>query len=103
MVLGEPVSPQDLQRCQSVLNQLLEVSQQDARKRDDISKRLNELYEKLQHGYVSTPTSQKVIAMVGAIEQQDFMSANKIQVELSTADWDKNKNWLMGLKRLLAR
>jgi len=104
-VIGDPMNPQDFQRCHAVLGQLLEVPAQDGnqRKREDISKRLDELYNKLQYGYVATPTSQKVMALVGAIEQQDFASANKIQVELSTADWDKNKNWLMGLKRLLVR
>jgi protein transport protein SEC31 len=104
-VIGDPLSPQDLQQCQAVFGQVLEVSSQDgnARKREDISKRLDELYNKLQYGYVGTPTSQKVMQLVRAVEQQDFVSANKIQVELSTADWDKNKNWLMGVKRLLAR
>merc|ERR1719160_882482 len=38
VAIGEALQPGELQRCQSVLNQLLEVSQQDARKRDDISK-----------------------------------------------------------------
>lgn len=73
------------------------------KKRDDIAKRLEELYSKLQQGHLATATSQKVLALVSAMEQQDYATANKVQVELSTTDWEKNKTWLMGLKRLVAR
>eukprot|EP00747_Dinoflagellata_sp_TGD_P222388 gnl/TRDRNA2_/TRDRNA2_94090_c2_seq1.p1 gnl/TRDRNA2_/TRDRNA2_94090_c2~~gnl/TRDRNA2_/TRDRNA2_94090_c2_seq1.p1 ORF type:complete len:635 (-),score=160.55 gnl/TRDRNA2_/TRDRNA2_94090_c2_seq1:69-1730(-) len=101
--VGEPMPAHDLQRVRNCLGMLLDQSAQDgnARKRDDIAKRLEELYFKLGSGGIKTQASQKVLQMVGAVEQQDFASATKIQMELATCDWDQNKNWLMGVKRLL--
>jgi len=103
--IGEPMQAHDLQTVENCFGMMLEaVAQKDgnARKRDDIAKRLQELYAKLQSGSVKTATSQKVFAMVQAISNQDLATAGKIQLELSTSDWDQNKNWLMGIKRLLA-
>lgn len=95
--------PHDLSNVKTVLGMLLDASAQDGnmKKRDDIAKRLDELYAKLQAGQIKTAASQKVLQMVKAVENQDFQSANRIQMELCTSDWDSNKNWLMGIKRLL--
>lgn len=103
--IGEIIAPHDLQMMQNTFGMMLQsVAQKDGnnRKRDDIAKRLDDLYNKLQTGTVKTATSQKVIQMVQCINAQDMATAGKIQVDLSTSDWDQNKNWLMGLKRLLA-
>merc|ERR1719434_564796 len=73
----------------------------DVRKRNDIAKRLDELYTKLQAGHVDTTVSQKVMQMARSLESQDYAAANKIQSELCNSAWDQNKNWLMGIKRLV--
>jgi len=101
--LGEPLPPHEVQHVRSVFEMLLNQSAQDGnmKKRDDIAKRLEELYGKLSEGHMKTAASQKVVQLVQAVEQGDMASAGKIQMELCTMDWDVNKGWLMGVKRLL--
>lgn len=101
--MGEVLPAHELAHVKSVMDMLLNNSAQDGntRKRDDIAKRLEELYNKLGQGQIKTAASQKVVQLVGAVEQNDFASANRIQMELCTMDWDVNKSWLMGVKRLL--
>lgn len=85
---------------------LLEASSQDntpasMKKREDIAKRLEELYSKLQAGQIKTAASQKVLQMVKSVENQDNQAAHKMLTELCQMDWDQNKNWLQGVKRLV--
>lgn len=93
----------DLTQVKNVFTMLLDVSSQDgnAKKREDISKRLEDLYSRLQTGAVKTACSQKVLQLVKAVEAQDHQAAGKLQQELCSQDWDANKNWLMGVKRLI--
>jgi len=102
--VGTPMASHDLQTARNMFGTLLEASFQkdgNARKRDDIAKRLEELYSKLQEGRIKAATAEKLLQMVRSIEANDLASAGRIQVELSASDWDTNKNWLMGIKRLL--
>jgi len=71
--------------------------------RDDCNKRLEDLYSKLQAGQIKNNTSAKVLELARAIERQDFPSAHKLQAELMTCEWETNKNWLQGVKRLVGR
>lgn len=74
------------------------------RKRQDIEKRLEEMYQKLQAGMCNEATIGQVGQLAGAIAQQDFATANRVHMELSKmADYRTHKNWLMGLKFLLPR
>jgi len=101
--LGEPMAPHELSHVKGVLSMLLDASSQDgnAKKREDIAKRLEELYGKLQTGQLKTAVSQKVLQMVKAVEAQDYTAANKMQQELCAVDWDQNRNWLQGVRRLI--
>jgi len=103
VTMGEPLPPHEVQRVKAVMGMLLDQSAQDGnmKKRDDIAKRLEELYTKLGNGQMKNAASAKVLQLIGAVEQQDLVSAGKIQMELCTMDWDVNKGWLMGVKRLL--
>merc|ERR1711897_53325 len=60
--LGEPMAPHELEHVRGVLNMLLETSSQDGnvKKREDIAKRLEDLYTKLAQGQIKTAASQKV-------------------------------------------
>lgn len=100
---GEPMAAHDVSHVRNVFTMLLDVSSQDgnAKKREDISKRLEELYSRLSTGAVKTACSQKVLQLAKAVEAQDNQTAAKLQQELCTQDWDANKNWLMGIKRLI--
>lgn len=102
---GEPMPPHELQHVRGTLSTLLDVlagQDPNPKKREDIAKRLEELYGKLQAGQIKTATSQKVLALVKAVEAQDHAASSRIQQELYQTDWDINKSWLMGLKRLFA-
>merc|ERR1712039_765887 len=103
--IGEALAPHDLQHVKNTLTMLLDASSQDGnmKKREDISKRLEELYSRLANGQMKTSASQKVLHMVKCVEAQDYAGANKTQMDLCTIDWDSNKNWLMGVKRLIPR
>ncbi|CAE7256820.1 sec31 [Symbiodinium sp. KB8] len=100
-VIGEPLPPHDLAHVKNVFTLLLDSSQDNnPKKREDVLKKLEELYTKLQTGQLKTATSQKVLQLAKAMEAQDYATAQKVQQELSV-DWDTNKSWLMGVKRLI--
>jgi len=100
--IGEPLPPHDVTHVRNVFTMLLDASQDgNAKKREDISKRLDELYVKLQNGQLKTACSQKVLQLAKAMEAQDYGTASKVQQELFSVDWDANKSWLMGVKRLI--
>eukprot|EP00397_Hematodinium_sp_SG-2012_P002351 GEMP01002357.1.p1 GENE.GEMP01002357.1~~GEMP01002357.1.p1 ORF type:complete len:1041 (+),score=192.51 GEMP01002357.1:582-3704(+) len=101
-----PWNPQDVQFVQNILSNLLSTStanDPNRRRYDDVLKRLNELYEKMQAGTLSQPVAAKVLELCQAVERQDFPSALKAQVELCSSGWEQNKNWLQGLKRIISR
>eukprot|EP00930_Biecheleria_cincta_P047446 TRINITY_DN3289_c0_g1_i1.p1 TRINITY_DN3289_c0_g1~~TRINITY_DN3289_c0_g1_i1.p1 ORF type:complete len:1199 (+),score=239.56 TRINITY_DN3289_c0_g1_i1:57-3653(+) len=102
-MLGEPMASHDLTHVRNVFTMLLDASSQDgnAKKREDMSKRLEDLYSKLQAGGVKTACSQKVLQLAKAVEAQDYPGAGKLKQELCTQDWDANKYWLMGIQRLI--
>jgi len=101
---GQPMEPNDFARVQAALDMILEVSAQDGniRKRDDNTKRLGDLYSKLRSGQVKDATQQKIMQLVAAIEGRNYTVAQKVlQQELCMNDWDQNKFWLQGLRRML--
>ncbi|KAF4726524.1 protein transport protein S31, partial [Perkinsus olseni] len=77
-----PMAAADVSNCQRVLNQLLEINCQDGnrRKREDLTKRLNELYSKLQNGHISETAQEKVKELCAAVDGQDFHAAKRIVV-----------------------
>lgn len=99
--MGNALPPHEVQHVKTVFETLMNNTQTDPRKRDDIAKRLEELYTRLGNGQMKDAASQKVVSLAQAVEQNDFATANKIQMELCTVDWDANKGWLMGMKRLI--
>merc|ERR1719221_544186 len=100
---GEPMAAHELSHVQGVLSMLLEASAQDgnAKKREDIAKRLEVLYSRLSNGGMKTSTSQKVLQLVKAIEAQDYATAGRLQADLSSNDWEANREWITGLQRLV--
>jgi len=99
------MAPHDIDHCKNVFGMLLDVSSQDgnAKKREDIAKRLEDLYGKLASGAMKTAASQKVLQIVKSVEAQDFAAAKNLHKELTNTDWDTNKNWLVGVQRLINR
>lgn len=101
--MGDMMPPHDVGQVRNVLTMLLDAASQDGnvKKRDETAKRLEELYQKLAEGGMKTIASQKVLQLARAIESQDYGTANKLQLELCTIDWNLNRNWLMGVKSLM--
>jgi len=66
-----------------------------------MSKRMEDLFTKLQSGQLKTSSSQKLLQLAQALDAQDGASASRLQQELLAVDWEANKFWLMGLKRLI--
>mmetsp|Transcript_17174 Transcript_17174/g.36925 ORF Transcript_17174/g.36925 Transcript_17174/m.36925 type:complete len:1182 (+) Transcript_17174:168-3713(+) len=103
---GDPMPENEVAHVRNVMTNLLDtVSAQEnnPKKREDIAKRLEELYSKLVAGQIRNAASQKVLHLVSCLEAHDYAGANKTQTELCTIDWESNKNWLMGVKRLIPR
>lgn len=103
VALGEAMDPHDLTHVRNVFTMLLDASSQDGnmRKREDNSKKLEELYSKLQAGWVKNETSQRVLSLVKAVEAQDYPTAHKCLQEMTSTDWDTNRNWLTAVRRLV--
>ncbi|XP_076907937.1 protein transport protein SEC31 homolog B-like [Bidens hawaiensis] len=68
---------------------------------DDNSKKLGALFVKLNNGDISKNASDKLIQLCQALDIGDFTTALKIQVELTTCDWDECSFWLATLKRMI--
>ncbi|KAI3824680.1 hypothetical protein L1987_06149 [Smallanthus sonchifolius] len=68
---------------------------------DDNSKKLGALFVKLNSGDISKNASEKLVKLCQALDCGDFPTALKIQVDLTTSDWDECSFWLATLKRMI--
>ncbi|KAK1420267.1 hypothetical protein QVD17_21715 [Tagetes erecta] len=68
---------------------------------DDNSKKLGALFVKLNSGDISKNASEKLVQLCQALDHGDFPTALKIQVDLTTSDWDECSFWLATLKRMI--
>ncbi|KAL3153542.1 hypothetical protein ABBQ38_011870 [Trebouxia sp. C0009 RCD-2024] len=71
------------------------------REMDDNSKKMGQLFWKLNAGDVSEGVVQKLLQLKQALDQGDFNKASSIQISLTTSDWDECSTWLTALKRLI--
>lgn len=99
----EPISAQEFQEAKNALNALLHASLQDgsAKKNEQIAKHLNELFSKLRSGQMEYMVQEKVLGMVHAVRARAFAEAAKIVADLAVTNWDQNKEWLPGVRRLI--
>lgn len=101
--LGDAMAPHELTHVRNVFSMLVDASSADGniRKKEDNNKRLEDLYNKLQSGQCKNETSQRVLSLVKAVEAQDYAGAQKCLQDLTTSDWDTNRNWLTAVRRLV--
>lgn len=97
---------EDMQLVAAVLKQLHEGvagAAPPAKKRemDDNSRRLGGLLWKLNEGEISGAVCSKLQSLCTALKAGDLAGAYKVQVSLTTSDWDECSQWLTALKRLL--
>ncbi|KAI3739788.1 hypothetical protein L2E82_30199 [Cichorium intybus] len=68
---------------------------------DDNSKKLGALFVKLNNSDISKNAGEKLVQLCQALNRGDFPTALKIQVDLTTSDWDECSFWLATLKRMI--
>ncbi|XP_071709504.1 protein transport protein SEC31 homolog B-like isoform X2 [Rutidosis leptorrhynchoides] len=68
---------------------------------DDNSKKIGALFAKLNSGDISKNASEKLVQLCQSLDRGDFATALKIQVDLTTSDWDECSFWLATLKRMI--
>lgn len=68
---------------------------------DDNSKRLGQLFWKLNAHQVSDGVVGKLQQLCAALDGGDFATASHIQINLTTSDWSECSAWLTALKRLV--
>lgn len=103
-IMGKPLSGQLLDMVTNVVNtNLNNIFANDPRKKIDAQKRFDELFEKLRVGNISETVSSKVVSLCQALQTGDYLTANKIHIDLSSTEWENNKNWLMAFKRIIPK
>ncbi|KAI3764275.1 hypothetical protein L2E82_14282 [Cichorium intybus] len=68
---------------------------------DDNSKKIGALFAKLNSGDISKNAGEKLVQLCQSLDRGDFATALKIQVDLTTSDWDECSFWLATLKRMI--
>ncbi|XP_071735877.1 protein transport protein SEC31 homolog B-like isoform X2 [Rutidosis leptorrhynchoides] len=68
---------------------------------DDNSKKIGALFAKLNSSDISKNASEKLVQLCQSLDRGDFATALKIQVDLTTSDWDECSFWLATLKRMI--
>lgn len=68
---------------------------------DDNSKRLGQLFWKLNAQQVSDGVVGKLQQLCAALDAGDYATASHIQINLTTSDWSECSAWLTALKRLV--
>jgi len=102
---GNPWSQQDIMFVKQILenqNTLNTATDGNQRRHVDCQKRLDDLYEKVGQGILPEAGSQKLKDLCMAVQNQDYSTALKLQVELSSSYWETHKFWILGLKRILS-
>jgi len=73
------------------------------KRHDDVVERVHLLLGELQAGKVSHSTQEQVHALARAIAAGDRHEAGRLCAALVVQHWDTHREWLLGLKRLLAQ
>ncbi|EPR61111.1 WD domain, G-beta repeat-containing protein [Toxoplasma gondii GT1] len=100
--LSPPMPPEKQAYVQRVISQLLQF--QTGAAANDLNQKMEELFNKMRSGELSSSASQRLVQLCELVEQQQHIQAQKVHAELSSTEWGtSNKGWLMGLKRLLPK
>lgn len=91
---------EQLQRLQRSLESALTGF--SGRLREDIVRRLGLLYAKAQAGLLPSSIQLSLVDVAGAVDAGNIGLAGKQVADLSATHWDLHKDWLVGLRRLLA-
>jgi protein transport protein SEC31 len=105
VAISEPMSSAEVAVIQQSLSSLLQRCAQDGntRKWEDTGRKLNDLFDKLSKGQITTESRDKVKELVACVDRGDFQSASRLRVDLSASDWERNRTWLFALQLLLPK
>ncbi|EFJ51095.1 hypothetical protein VOLCADRAFT_120559 [Volvox carteri f. nagariensis] len=87
----------------NLYNACIPLANNPAKKRemDDNTKKIGQLFWKLNSGEVSASVVPKLQQLCAAIDAGDWHTANHIQVQMTTTDWDECGFWLSAVKRMI--
>ncbi|KAG2498995.1 hypothetical protein HYH03_003181 [Edaphochlamys debaryana] len=87
----------------NLYNTCMPLANNPAKKRemDDNTKKIGQLFWRLNTGEVSASVVPKLQQLCAAIDQGDWQTANHIQVQMTTTDWDECGFWLGAVKRMI--
>ncbi|PNH06272.1 Protein transport protein Sec31A [Tetrabaena socialis] len=87
----------------NLFNTCTPLANNPAKKRemDDNTKKIGQLFWKLNSGEVSASVVPKLQQLCAAIDAGDWHTANHIQVQMTTTDWDECGFWLSAVKRMI--
>ncbi|GIL46865.1 hypothetical protein Vafri_3734 [Volvox africanus] len=87
----------------NLYNACMPLANNPAKKRemDDNTKKIGQLFWKLNSGEVSASVVPKLQQLCAAIDAGDWHTANHIQVQMTTTDWDECGFWLSAVKRMI--
>lgn len=95
-------APEILGVIEKLRSRLVEARKSmDARKCDDIEKKLENLYTSLRNGFVSNKTTEQLCAAIQASEGSDIAVVQRCLQDIAKTDFDSSKAWLPALKQLL--
>merc|ERR1711971_818471 len=72
----------------------------EAKKFNDISKKLEDLYAALGNRFVNASNYQQLLVIAEAVEKQDAKAAQKSLQEIVKNDFQNTKSWVPALKQL---
>uniref|UniRef100_A0A7S0R5S9 SRA1/Sec31 domain-containing protein n=1 Tax=Chlamydomonas leiostraca TaxID=1034604 RepID=A0A7S0R5S9_9CHLO len=87
----------------NLFNSCVPLANNPAKKRemDDNTKKIGQLFWRLNAGDVSEGVVPKLLQLCAAIDAADWHTANHIQVQMTTTDWEECGFWLSAVKRLI--
>nr|XP_043610612.1 protein transport protein SEC31 homolog B-like isoform X2 [Erigeron canadensis] len=68
---------------------------------DDISKKIGDLFAKLNSADISKNVAEKLVQLCQAVDRGDFPTALEFQNDLVASNWDECNSWIASLKRMI--
>ncbi|SCL97888.1 protein transport protein SEC31, putative [Plasmodium chabaudi chabaudi] len=104
---GVLMNRNNIEHIKKVISNLLNayIAQEPVKKKaDDISIKVNELFDKIYNGAFNEQINNILISLANSINDNDFKMANKNLMDISRNLWDgSNKAWIMGLKCIIPK
>lgn len=99
----DPMPKGQFQSLRSAFGALLEdVPDGPGKEKSIVAQRLDQLYTKLKAGRIEPEIQAQLAEIVNALAANDRVAANRKLQVISAQHWEQQKDWLIGVRRLLA-